>query len=358
VAAQPWELRPPAADRTNPCARGCRTTDRNGQEEDFDGESFVGPGWVRPSLPPGGLSPGPVAEQLARSPLYTFHERHNQLLQLVWCRRAYGASPTCITRFFGGYEQRNLKGIDLHATSGRFLLYSNGIDPFEVFDLQSMRDASPTGNKLASQADAAAFSSGPDDRLFVFADNRLSAFEPDASGRFVDISSSASWQRRLAGIDPSNPVIALSSVTADELIAASENGVLVRFEWRTGRILWSRQLTGIGKLRAIRRAPAGAYVALVGERGIRIVRTGDGLLASGVLLPPYLFDAAFDASACTDGRPVSELIRALTDVALDDSATLTVSCGATRFAWAAQPYPGNMESRFDALLTAPQSGNK
>jgi hypothetical protein len=181
------------------------------------------------------------------------------------------------------------------------------------------------------------------------------AFEPDAtSGKFVDISGSLSWQRRLAGTEASNPVIGVTSPVADELIAASENGLLVRFEWRTGRSVWSRQVTGIGKVRAIRRAPAVGYAAIIGERGIRVVRARDGLLASGALLPPYLFDAGFDASSCIDsGLPVTELKRALTDVTINDTGMLTATCGAAQFSWTARPFSGDLVSRLDTLLAPP-----
>ena len=156
-------------------------------------------------------------------------------------------------------RRSTLSDIDLQSKSGRFILYLSDLKPFELFDVQSMREATPTGSQLRPIPGAAVFSSAPDDRLFVFSDNRLSTFEPNATnGRFVDISGSLSWQRRLAGTDGSNPVIAVISPTVDELVAASENGLLVRFDWRTGRTLWSRQIAGIGKVRAIRSAPAGA----------------------------------------------------------------------------------------------------
>lgn len=89
------------------------------------------------------------------------------------------------------------------------------------------------------------------------------------------------------------------------------------------------------------------------------MRTQDGLLASGVLVPPYLFDAGFDLSPCLANQPVnlvtSEIIRALTEITIDDSGVLTTSCGAAEFSWTRRAYAGDVLSRMEAMLAAPTS---
>ena len=354
-SAQPWESRPLAADRSNPCARGCRILNEDGGHEDFDGEGCpyiqLGPDVAAARGSLAGSGRRAVRSQPAPHVPHPAQRRN----RVVWCRRVQGTPMACVAARVSLEFREDWSDVDFRSASGRFMFYSSGAGPFRVFDVEVMRHATPTGNRLESKPGAAAFPAFPDDRLFVFSDNRLSAFEPDAaSGRLLDISALLSWQRRLAGTEASNPVIGVTSPVADELIAASENGLLVRFDWRTGRSVWSRQVTGIGTVRAIRRAPAGGYVAIIGERGIRVARARDGLLTSGALLPSYLFDTAFDASPCADGdRPVTELIRALTEVTIDDAGTLTATCGAAQFSWTAPPFSGDIVSRLDTLLAPP-----
>ena len=349
---QSWNMRPVAADRRNPCARGCRAIDEAGRQENFDGEALSF-SWVQTALPPGGLAAGPFADQFAANPVHTFHAQHNAGVESAWCRRIQGVPLTCVTSRTMLEFHDDWSAVDQRSGSGRFVFYSNGVGPYQVFDVETMRHVTPGGSRLPSRPGAASFSNGGDDRLFVFVDNnRLSALEYDASGnRFVDISGSLSWQRRLAETDGSNPVIGVMSPAPDDLIAAAESGLLVRFDWRTGRTIWSTQATGIGRVVAIRRAPAAAFVAVVGERGIRIVRTRDGLLASGAVLPAYLFDAKFNLAACRDETgPIAKLTEVMTDVTIDDAGTLTASCGDAQYVWSARLYTGDIVSRLDALL--------
>jgi hypothetical protein len=93
---------------------------------------------------------------------------------------------------------------------------------------------------------------------------------------------------------------------------------------------------------------------IVGERGIRVVRTGDGLLTSGVLVPPYLFDASFDPAPCSEDVAITaEITEAMTDVAVTDRGNVTISCGAARFSWAPRADAGDVRQRILALLAAP-----
>jgi hypothetical protein len=349
---QPWNKRPVAADPSNPCERGCRTIDEAGRQENFDGVALSF-SWVQTTFPPGGLVAGPLADRFAANPVYTFHAQHNGGVESVWCRRVQGVPLTCVTSRTMLEFHDDWSAVDQRSGSGRFVFYSNGVGSYQLFDVETMRHVTPQGSQLPSRPGAAAFSIGGDDRLFVFVDNnRVSALEYDARGnRFVDISGSLSWQRRLADTDASNPVIGVMSPAPDDLIAAAESGLLVRFDWRTGRTIWSSQVPGIGRVVAIRRAPAGAFVALVGERGIRIVRTRDGLLASGALLPAYLFDAKFNLAACREETgPIVKLTEVMTDVTIDDAGAVTVSCGDAQYGWSAQSYTGDLVARLDALL--------
>jgi hypothetical protein len=347
---QPWHKRP-LAEGGNPCADGCRTTDDSGRQQTFSEEGF-GLGWVKTALPPGGLEPGPIAEQFAADPLYTFHEQHNAGVESVWCRRIAGASLSCVTSRTGIEFHDDWSAVDERSRSGRFLFYSNGFGPYQVFDVVAMRHVTPAGSKLTSRPGAATFSNGQDDGLFVFVDsNRMMALEPDANGRFVDISGSLSWQGRLAETGATNPVIGVVSPSPAEIVAVAENGLLLRFDWRTGRIIWSRQVTGIGKVLAVRRAPAATFTAVVGEWGIRVVRTRDGLITSGALLPGYLFDPAFDVEACRDvSGPIERLTEVMTDVEVDGGGALTVSCGDARYQWSATPFTGDIVRRLEALV--------
>jgi hypothetical protein len=348
---QSWNMRPAAPDGASPCAPGCRALDDSGRHEDFSGEAFIF-GWTQTTLPPGGLAPGPIADQFATRPLFTYHEQHNAGVESAWCRRVQGDSLACVTTRTMLEYHDDWSAIDLRSRSGRFVFYSNGVRPYQVFDVVAMRHATPAGHRLPSKPGAAAFSVGPDDRLFVFVDsNQLSVLEPDGNGTFSDNSASLPWQRRLAETDASNPVIGVTSPAPEDLIAVAESGQLVRFDWRSGRALWSRQVTGIGKVMAIRTAPAAAFVAVVGEGGIRIVRARDGLIASGALLPSYVFDAKFDFAPCREETgPIEKLTEVMTDVTIDDAGKLTVSCGSSRYEWSARSHTGDILQRIDALL--------
>ena len=143
----------------------------------------------------------------------------------------------------------------------------------------------------------------------------------------------------------------MTSPSVDDLIAASQSGLLVRFDWRSGRTIWSRQVTGIGPLLAVRRGPAAAFVAVVGERGIRVVRARDGLMVSGTLIPAYVFDPKFDLAACrAETGPIPKLTDVMTEVAIDDTGTLTVSCGAAHYTWSPKSFTGDILGRLDALI--------
>jgi hypothetical protein len=215
-----------------------------------------------------------------------------------------------------------------------------------------MRTVTPKGNRIISRPGAAAFSDSTDDRLFVFSNQRLSILEPDAkSSVFIDVSDSLAWSRKLAGTDDANPIIGLVAHPSGDLIAAAQDGLLIRFDWRTAGILWSRRVPGIGKIRSMRRSPAGDFLALIGENGIRMLRTNDGLLASGVLLPPYIFDPGFDLSRCLESyKSTPTFIDALTDVTLGERGVLIAQCGSARFSWQLKAYAGNTLSRIDELL--------
>jgi hypothetical protein len=81
------------------------------------------------------------------------------------------------------------------------------------------------------------------------------------------------------------------------------------------------------------------------------VEDSENLIASGALLPAYLFDAKFDLAACRDETgPIEKLTEVMTDVTIDDAGKLAVSCGGSRYEWSASSYPGDMLQRLDALL--------
>ena len=130
----------------------------------------------------------------------------------MWCRRLQGASLTCVTTRTGLEYHDDWSAIDLRSGSGRFVFYSNGFGPYQVFDVETMRPVTPAANRLPSRPGAAAFSIGADDRLFVFVDaDRLTALEPGAGdGAYDDVSSALPWPRRLEETSASNPVIGVT----------------------------------------------------------------------------------------------------------------------------------------------------
>jgi hypothetical protein len=75
------------------------------------------------------------------------------------------------------------------------------------------------------------------------------------------------------------------------------------------------------------------------------------LIASGALLPAYLFDAKFDLAVCREETgPIEKLTEVMTDVTIDDTGKLTVSCGGSQYEWSAPSYTGDILQRLDTLL--------
>lgn len=362
VQRGPWNERPRQRKGFNPCARGCPTLNTRGDRDEFDGTGGYAEGWepstgwVESAVPARGAIAGSLAGEFAARPLYTFHEQHNAGLESVWCRSLGSERSVCVTNRPGIEYRQDWSDIDQRSASGRYVLYSTGQRPFEVIDVERMQVATPPANPLMSAPGAAAFSDMPDDRLFVISDHRLCVFEPNpATRKFADVSPSLAWNRRLGGTDDANTVTGLTSHPSGDLIAVLQNGSLIRFQWQTGRTVWSRQLMGLGRIRAIRRSRSAEYVALVGERGIRVVRVRDGLIASGILLPPYvidLTDLTFDSTPCADEYNTAEITGVMSDVTVSDGGEVTITCGATQFSWAPRVYPGNVRERIDALLAS------
>ncbi len=356
--AAEWNRRALTTDATDFCASegnegggGCLVVGSADPDERFYGEDQSALGWVRTAMPASGSLSGSLVEEFALNPLHTYHVQHNAGIESAWCRRLPTGDPACLTSTTGAEYVHEWALIDSRSGSGRFVFYSTGTAPFEVFDVQAMREATPRGNRIESLPGAAVFSDSIDDRLFVFAGSRLSVFEPDdSSGLYTDKSDALTWNRELA-VGEGNAIIALAYHPASDLIAVAGNGLLVRFNWQSGAVVWSRRVSGIGTIQTVRRSPAGDHLAVLGEAGIRLLRTGDGLLTSGVLFPPYLFDPGFDLSRCRFmDSSNQQLTDVMTDLVLEEQGRLIVQCGSARFSWQPQAFRGDRLQRVDSLL--------
>lgn len=317
---------------------------------------FDEPGWVLSSMPPAVSLEGPLVKDFDENPLFTSHVQHNAGVLSAWCRRDEKKSFQCLADFTGIEFHDNWSAIDLRSRSGQYIFYNVSKNaPVKVMDVLNLREVTPDTPPFTADIGAATFSNHADDRLFVVSNGLLRVLEPaQNSDKFSDVSTGLSWNRSIAGTEKDQAVVGLISVPPDDLILVRVDGLLRRFNWKTGVTVWEHQSPGIGNVSFAARSADGAVFVVVGSTGMRLVRSEDGLWLSGVLVPPYLLQANADLSACSDEYDSNpdRITDALSEVSIGAGPQVIARCGNQRFAWQPKPYPGDRLVRLNQLRNA------
>jgi hypothetical protein len=125
----------------------------------------------------------------------------------------------------------------------------------------------------------------------------------------------------------------------DNLLVVRSSGVISRFDWRTGQQHWGRTIGSVGEITRVVISRNRRFVLLIGRGGGRLLDTRDGLVISGVLIPPSAMDGINEMLPCFDGAFVS------------DTGAIDVSCGEKEYRREQITFTGDVRSRLRELLS-------
>jgi outer membrane protein assembly factor BamB len=237
--------------------------------------------------------------------------------------------------------QDQLTEIDLRSTTGRFIFYPQGsVAGFRLYDLLTMRNVTPPGAELVASTHWADFSAD-DKRLFLTMSGRLLVFEPRADGGpWQRVSDGGSVQIPALTGNKDDRVSGLLTLDDNTLIVVRSSGVISRFDWRTGQESWRRTITNAGELMRAVPSRNRRFVLIIGRGGGRLLDTNDGLVLSGVLVPPAAGDGSTDMLECFRESFVS------------DSGVVDVSCGKNEYRREQVAFQGDVRSRLRQILSS------
>jgi hypothetical protein len=310
--------------------RRCRVMDSEFDAE-FTGFEYSSPGWI-PLTRPRGVSPmSRDFDAVAGEQIFFGHDFANAGFTSAWCRRLNG-EMVCLEIRTAGERRDELTELDFRSATGRYVFYSRSmLRGFRVYDLATMRNVTPAGAERIVSTRWADFSRD-DRRLFVVLEGQLHVFVPPAGG--------GPWQPENGGdTDPmtvplgTGDVAGLFALDDDHLLLVHRSGVISHFNWQTGAETWRRTFDHLGGIRRAVISPHRGFVLLVGESGGRLVATGDGLVASGLLLPPAAMSAA------------EEIPDYFSDAFVSDKGTVEVRRDEAIMTWSTERFAGNITAR-------------
>ncbi len=200
-----------------------------------------------------------------------------------------------------------------------------------------MKNITPKGPELVASTHWADFSAD-DKRLFVTMNGRLLVFEPRADGPWQLISDGASVQVPALSGTKDDKIAGLLVLDDNNLIAVRSSGVIARFDWRSGQESWGRTIGNVGEIVRVVPSRNRRFVLLVGRGGGRLVDTQDGLVLSGVLVPP----AAMGGSI--------EILDSLSQAFVSDTGAIEVSAGEKRYSREPATFTGDVQRRLTEIL--------
>jgi hypothetical protein len=339
-----WTAVDRASGSTRPGTPFC-TEERPCPVRDFEfGTSFEGfdpgrPGWTAPTPPRGVHRDDPSFDSVDEQPVHTYHSQENGGYISAWCRN-FEATPTCLEMATSVELQEERTEVELRSASGRWIFYPRGgVRGFRLYDLLTMRDVTPKGPELVGSTRWADF--GPkDDRLFLALDGRLLVFAPPSDGgSWRPVDSGRSAQIPALSGRAGDGVAGLFALGDSSMIVVRTSGVVSRFDWRTGQQSWGRKISGIGEATGAVVSRNRRFLLIFGPGGGRLLDTTDGLVLSGVLLPPPAMKESTALPGCFPGAFVS------------DTGGVEMSCGQRAYRRERKPFRGNAESRVREILS-------
>lgn len=268
-----------------------------------------------------------------------FFTQLNSAIVAAWCRKL-NSKTVCLE--LGSQVELNdeITEVDLRSNTGRFIFYPQGAAyGFRVYDLLTMRNVTPQGPELVASTHWADFS--PDDkRLFVTMSGRLLVFEPRSDGSpWQLVSDGRSVQIPALSVNNGDKVAGLLALDDNNLIVVRSSGVIARFDWRTGQQSWGRTIGNAGEIYRVVVSRNRRFLLIMGKQGGRLLDTKDGLVLSGVLVPPPAMAGTTEMPECFKEAMVS------------DTGAIEVSCGKNEYRREQITFAGDVRSRLREILS-------
>lgn len=294
---------------------------------------------------PRGVSKDDQSFDLVNNEKVHVFEGGNAVHIIDWCRKL-NSKAVCLeegSSFDPSWLlQEQPTEIDLRSSTGRFIFYPQGsVAGFRLYDLLTMRNVTPQGPELVASTHWADFSAD-DKRLFLAMNGRLLVFEPGSEGsrwqlandgRSVQIPALSGNQEK-----KNDQIAGLLALDNDNLLVVRSNGVTSRFEWRTGHESWGRTVGNAGEIIRVVTSRNRRFVLLVGRLGGRLLDTSDGLVLSGVLVPPSAMYGS------------TEMLQCFNESFVTDTGAVEVSCGKHKYRRDQNTFGGDMRSRLREIL--------
>lgn len=350
VVAQTDGEPPPALDGTGkpiadnpPC-----TEERPCRRQDFEGEELFGgfdtgyPGWTSITRPRGVQKDDRSFAYIDQQFVYAGLDDANAGITSAWCRNL-NSKIVCLAMGSVVEWERQLEktDMDLRSNTGRWIFYPRAaVYGLHLYDLSTMLDVTPRGPELVASTRQADFS--PDDkRLFLAMNGRLLVFAPpaDGSGPWQQISDGGSVQIPALAGNNGDEVAGLLALDDSNLIVVRSSGVISRFDWRTGQQSWGRTIGNAGEINRVVVSRNRRFLLLIGKQGGRLLDTKDGLVLSGVLVPPAGMEGSTEMPEC------------FKEAFVFDTGAIEVSCGENKYRREQIAFEGDVRSRLREILS-------
>ena len=323
-----------------PCTeeRPCPVQD---YDKAFGEKMFEGFGeWKEITRPRGVRKDDRSFDSVDNETVYAVEDIANAGFRSAWCRRL-NSKVVCLGMRTGAELFDDVTEMDLRSNTGRFIFYPRGaVRGFHLYDLSTMRDVTPRGPELVVSTHHADF--GPDDkRLFLTLNERLLVFTPPPAG-------GGPWQQLNEGVAGQIPglsgkaddkVAGLLALNDNELVVVRGGGLVSRFDWRTGGQSWGRTVVGVGEVYRVAVSRNRRFLLVVGRAGARLLDTADGLVLSGVLVPPPLMKGSVETVEC------------FKEVFVTDAGAVEVPCGEKKYRREQVAFGGDVRARLKEILS-------
>jgi hypothetical protein len=323
-----------------PCTeeRPCRVQDPEG-DQSLDSSSYVQPGWTSVTRPRGVHKDDRSFDYINKELLYEGHDFAIGGFRSAWCRNL-NSKLVCLEIATGAEFQDELTESDLRSTTGRWIFYPRGAKKgLRLYDLLTMRNVTPKGPELVASTHSADFSTD-DNRLFVTMNGRLLVFTPPSDGGpWQQVSDGSSVQIPALSGNEGDRVAGLFALDNADLIVVRNSGVISRFDWRTGQQSWGRTIGGVGEINRAIVSRNRAFLLVIGKEGGRLLDTKDGLVLSGVLVPPSAMEGSIHTRECFNEAFVS------------DTGVIEVACGEKEYRREQSTFDGDVRSRLRQILS-------
>lgn len=271
-----------------------------------------------------------------REPAYFGYTQYNGGFQAAWCRTLKAKSVCFVS--LDTFELHDDSSLDLRSNTGRFIFNPRGMTGgFRLYDLSTMRDITPQGTEIIAGTKQADFSPN-DERLFLTLNGRLLVFAPPSDGGAWQLARDPGPIPSFSGIKD-DEVAGLIALDDRNLVVIRSSGAIAKFDWHTGQQSWGRTFANVGKVVRVVTSRNRRFLFVIGEAGGRLLDTREGLVLSGVLVPPAVMEGTANMFQCFNEAFVS------------DAGAIDVSCGEKEYRREPITFSGDLRLRLRELLS-------